>query len=88
MVDIISKEELERAFDSRFPAETKAKLADGLAVTNATRCIAESNGKLYACWQFECERDGRQYYVFIDSASGAEVDIFKVIKNTEGHTVM
>ena len=28
MVDIISKEELERAFDSRFPAETKAKLAD------------------------------------------------------------
>ena len=68
--------------------QAKAKLADGLAVTNATRCIAESNGKLYACWQFECERDGRQYYVFIDSASGAEVDIFKVIKNTEGHTVM
>ncbi len=68
--------------------DAQNKLSKGLTVDSVVRSVVESNGKLYACWQFECSRDGRQYYVFIDSASGSEVEIFKVIKNTEGHTVM
>lgn len=68
--------------------QARAKLADGLAVTSTAKAYVEKSNKYYACWQLECEKDGRQYFVYVDSASGEEVDIFKVIRNTEGYTVI
>ena len=68
--------------------EAKAKLADGLAVTNVAKAYVERNDKIFACWQFECVRGDRQYYVYVDSESGNEVNIFKVVRNTEGFTVI
>ena len=68
--------------------EAKAKLADGLTVTNVAKAYVERNDKIFACWQFECVRGDRQYYVYVDSESGNEVNIFKVVCNTEGFTVI
>ena len=36
----------------------------------------------------ECEMEGEQYFIFVDAATNQEVDIFRVIKGTEGYTVM
>ncbi len=63
-------------------------LRKSLVVTNVAKSLVEKNGKHYLCYEFQCEADDRQYYVYVDSESGEEVEIFKVIENTEGYTVM
>lgn len=66
-----------------------ARALDGsLTVTNTARALIEKNGKLYACYEYECSCADRQYYVYVDSVTGNEVELFKVIAQTEGHTVM
>lgn len=63
-------------------------LDGGLKVTNVAKALIEKNNEHYACYEFQCEGGGRQYYVYVDSNTGKEVEIFKVIENTEGHTVI
>ena len=66
-----------------------ARALDGsLTVTNTARALIEKNGKLYACYEYECSCADSQYYVYVDSVTGNEVELFKVIAQTEGHTVM
>ena len=76
------------AFGSVSESDARANLDSGLTVTTTARALVERNGKTYACWQFECARAGRQYYVYVDSTTGEEINIFKVIQNTEGFTVI
>lgn len=57
-------------------------------VTNVARAYIEKNGSGYYCWELECAANDEQYYVYVDSNTGKEVQIFKVIANTEGHTVI
>ncbi len=65
------------------------KAIDGaLKVTNVARALVEKNNKHYLCYEFQCMQGDRQYYVYVDSATGNEVEIFKVIANTEGYTVI
>lgn len=69
--------------------EDAQKSVDGaLRVTNTAKALVEKNHKHYLCYEFQCEMGDRQYYVYVDSNTGKEVEIFKVIKNTEGFTVM
>lgn len=63
-------------------------LTHGVEVTNTTRAYIEKNGNGYYCWELECTANDEQYYVYVDSDTGNEVQIFKVIANTEGHTVI
>lgn len=65
------------------------KNIDGtLTVTNVAKALVEKNNKHYLCYEFQCDLGNRQYYVYIDSNTGNEVEIFKVVKNTEGFTVI
>lgn len=69
--------------------DTARKALDGgLKVTNVAKALVEKNGKRYLCYEFQCMQGERQYYVYVDSASGNEVEIFKVISGTEGYTVI
>ena len=63
-------------------------LSDNLSVQNAVKCLILKDGKTYSAWEFECSSDGRQYYVYVDSSTGEELEIFKVVEQTEGHTVL
>lgn len=60
----------------------------GLNVTNVAKSLIEKDGKHYLAYEFQCQAGKRQYYVYVDSETGKEVEIFKVIENTEGYTVM
>ncbi|MCM1533939.1 MAG: germination protein YpeB [Corallococcus sp.] len=69
--------------------DTAAKqISSSLKVTNVAKALIEKNGEHYLCYEFQCEEGNRQYYAYVDSVSGKEVELFKVIANTEGYTVM
>lgn len=48
--------------------------------------VGTSSEKL--CYEFSGEYDGSTYYVYIDAASGKQVEMFKVIESTEGELLM
>ena len=63
-------------------------VGNGLKVTNVAKALIEKNNEHYLCYEFECMMGDREYYVYVDSNTGKEVELFKVIENTEGYTVM
>lgn len=68
--------------------DAQKALNGDLAVTNVAKALIEKNGKTYLAYEFQCQKGDRQYYVYVDSNTGKEVNIFKVIQNTEGYTVL
>ena len=64
------------------------QLDNDLRVTNVAKSLVEIKGNEHFAYEFECTDGTNQYYVYVDSRTGEEVQIFKVIANTEGHTVM
>ena len=48
----------------------------------------ECESKEVLTYEFMGERNGDTYYVYIDANTGVEVDIFKVVKTTEGTLLM
>lgn len=69
--------------------EDAAKKLDGsLKVVAANKCLVEKNNKYFACYEFQCQTNGDRYFVYVDSQTGEEVELFKVVQNTEGYTVM
>ena len=68
--------------------DAQKAISDSLKVTNVAKALIEKNGKYYTCYEFQSMMGDRQYYVYVDSKTGNEVELFKVIENTEGYTVM
>lgn len=79
-----------RVFDkmSRNDQMARKKLAEGMRVENSNMALVPKGEKEILCFEFECTMNGEQYFVYIDANTLDEVDIFKVIKGTEGYTVM
>ena len=59
-----------------------------MKVKNSNLALVPKGEKEVLCFEFECVMDDEQYFVYIDANTLNEVDIFKVIKGTEGYTVM
>ncbi len=68
--------------------QCQSKLDDTLQVTNVAKSLIAVKNAEYFTYEFECTDGQNQYYVYIDSHTGNELTIFKVIENTEGHTVI
>ncbi len=68
--------------------DAQKAISGALKVTNVAKALVEKNNEHYLCYEFQCEMGDRQYYVYVDSKTGEEVEIFKVIENTGGYTVM
>ena len=68
--------------------DAQGMVGNGLKVTNVAKALIEKNNEHYACYEFECMMGDSEYYVYVDSNTGKEVELFKVIENTEGYTVM
>lgn len=69
-------------------SDAQTAVDGALKVTNVAKALIEKNGERYVCYEFQCQDGDRQYYVYVDSKTGKEVEIFKVISNTEGYTVI
>ncbi len=88
---------------SYYTNHTERKLAKP-AITKATACgkisenidvatcrlavipVGETTEKL--CYEFSGTFEGDTYYVYIDAATGRQVEMFKVIKSSEGELLM
>ena len=68
--------------------ECQKHLDKDLRVTNIAKALVQIKDKEYLAYEFECTDGTNQYYVYVDSHTGEELTIFKVIATTEGHTVM
>lgn len=40
------------------------------------------------CWEFECQRGGSTYYIYINANSGEEENILKVVETSDGSKLM
>ena len=70
-------------------SQAQAKLLEDILVKSARKAlvpIGNSSEKL--CYEFSGEIDGSTYYIYIDANSGRQVEMFKVIKSTEGTLLM
>ena len=73
---------------ARSSETAERNLYEGLQVKNSNLALVPKNNKEILCFEFECEMEGEQYFIFVDADTNQEVDIFRVIKGTEGYTVM
>lgn len=72
----------------RDPMDMADRLSPELVVKNtAVALIPKGDGETL-CYEYECEADGSQFFVYLNAETGEEEDIFKVVKGTEGYTVM
>lgn len=75
-------------FGSVTQENAQKELDSLLKVLDVQKCLVEKDHEYYRCYEFLCENGGRRYLIYVDSQTGKEVEIFKVIQNTEGYTVM
>jgi germination protein YpeB len=70
-------------------AQAELKLSEDISVESVRLAlvpIGNSTEKL--CYEFSGEFEGSTYYIYIDANSGRQVEMFKVIKSTEGTLLM
>ena len=70
--------------------QNKAKevVKDFLKVDSVNKAYVEKNGQFYLCYEVSGWAGEDQYFVYLEKDSLKEIQIFKVIKGTEGYTVM
>lgn len=63
----------------------KAKVSSNIDVQTSRLAVVPIGTKSEKlCYEFSGEYDGSTYYVYIDAMTGAQLEMFKVIKSTEG----
>ncbi len=85
---ILNHQDRQISFGNVTEEQAKSAVMPRLKVTNIAKALIEKGEKQHLCYEFQCQDGDRQYYVYVDSTSGKEIDIFKVIENTEGYTVI
>ena len=70
-------------------SEAESKVSKNIAVETARLALIPVGLKSEKlCYEFSGEYDGTTYYVYIDANTGRQVEMFKVIKPTEGTLLM
>ncbi len=66
-------------------SQAKSKVSTEIEIqTSRLAIIPKGESKEVLAYEFTGEKNGDTYYVYIDAKTGVEVDIFKVVKTTEG----
>lgn len=85
---LINHRDWDVSFGDVSEQDAQSVMGSGLKVTNVAKALIEKDNEYLTCYEFEASLGDRQYYVYVDSHTGKEVELFKVIENTEGYTVM
>lgn len=73
----ISKQEAEQKIDNSFEIKNQRVVLSPLDFNREA-----------VCWEFECERDGATYYIYINHKTGKEENILKVVETEDGSKLM
>ena len=66
----------------------RAKVSDLLEIKTSRLAIIPIGQSETLAYEFTALRNGETYYVYIDAVSGKEVEIFKVVRTTEGTLIL
>ncbi|MDE7215015.1 MAG: germination protein YpeB, partial [Clostridia bacterium] len=69
-------------------SEAKAKLHEGFEVKGARLAVIPVEGEEVLCYEFNGEYEGSEYYIYIDAATGNEVEVLTVIGTAQGRALM
>ncbi|MDE6355969.1 MAG: germination protein YpeB [Clostridia bacterium] len=69
-------------------SEAKAKLHEGFEVKGARLAVIPVEGDEVLCYEFNGEYEGSEYYIYIDAATGNEVEVLTVIGTAQGRALM
>lgn len=65
-------------------SEAQKTLAGGLEVTAAHRALIPAGGRELLCYEFACKYGEDEYIVYVDAATGEEVQMFRVRESARG----
>ncbi len=77
----------ERLIPSATLSESKAKesVFEQLVIQNGRLAlIPVGNSSEKLCYEFECEKEGQTFYVYIDATNGKQLEMFKVVESSDG----
>lgn len=66
------------------PSQAQNKLCENLQVLANRLCVIPSGGREIAAYEFVCEYDDEQYYVYVNAESGEEEAILLVERSAQG----
>ncbi len=69
-------------------SDAKAKVSPLVEIKTSRLAIIPIGQLETLAYEFTGERNGDLYYIYIDAMSGKEVEIFKVVKTTEGTLIL
>ncbi len=64
--------------------DAKAKVEDEIEVETSRLALIPYGMKEKLAYEFTGVKNGETYYIYVDAVSGKELEIFKVVKTTEG----
>ncbi len=69
--------------------QAMAKVSDNISIETSRLALVPVGLKTERlCYEFSGESEGSTYYVYIDAINGRQIEMFKVIKSTEGTLLM
>lgn len=67
----------------------RAKIDDSFVIENERIVLAPLDyNREELCYEFECQRDGATYYIYINAVAGEEENVLKVVETTDGSKLM
>lgn len=67
----------------------RAKIDDSFVIENDRIVLAPLDyNREELCYEFECQRDGATYYIYINAVSGEEENVLKVVETADGSKLM
>lgn len=69
-------------------SEAKAVLNGGFNVETSRLCLIPVDGEEVLCYEFYGTFDNSDYYIYVDAATGNEVEVFTVIGTAQGRALM
>lgn len=69
--------------------KARAQIDESFEIKNERLTLAPLDyNREELCYEFECERNGATYYVYINATTGVEENILKVVKTSDGSKLM
>lgn len=67
----------------------RSRIGDGFTVKNQRLVLAPLDyNRQELCFEFECERDGATYYIYLNAIDGKEENILKVVETQDSRKLM
>lgn len=68
--------------------QAQSHINGNLKVTSARKALIPFDGEEVLCYEFYGTLNGRDYYVYVDAATGEEIEVLTIIGTAQGRSIM